>query len=144
MTADEIISTLGLVPHPEGGWYRETWRADVADGARPVGTAIYYLLSADQRSHWHRVDADEIWHYHAGAPLELRIAKTADGPAAAYRLGHDLTEGARPQFVVKANYWQAARPLGDWTLVSCTVSPGFLFDGFEMAPPDFDIPGSEG
>lgn len=142
MNPDEIIRMLALTPHPEGGWYRETWRADAADGARPAGTAIYYLLTAGQRSHWHRVDADEIWNFNAGAPLELCIAETSVGPSAAHRLGPDLTNGERPQIVVPAHHWQAARPLGDWTLVSCTVSPGFLFERFEMAPAGFDIPGT--
>ncbi|ANB34247.1 putative cupin superfamily sugar epimerase [Rhodovulum sulfidophilum] len=140
MTAEEIIATLGLAPHPEGGWYRETWVAPAAPGGRPSGTAIYYLLTEGQRSHWHRVDADEIWLYHAGDPLELSLAATAAGPARELVLGPDLTAGARPQAVVPAGQWQAARPLGAWTLVSCTVSPGFRFEGFEMAPPDFDIP----
>ncbi|MBL3559523.1 cupin domain-containing protein [Rhodovulum sulfidophilum] len=140
MTAEEIIATLGLAPHPEGGWYRETWVAPAGPGGRPSGTAIYYLLTEGQRSHWHRVDADEIWLYHAGDPLELSLAATAAGPARELVLGPDLAAGARPQAVVPAGQWQAARPLGAWTLVSCTVSPGFRFEGFEMAPPDFDIP----
>ena len=93
MTPDDIIRMLALNPHPEGGWYRETWRAHAADGARPAGTAIYYLLAAWQRSHWHRVDADEIWHFHAGVPLELRIAETSVGPSASHRLGPDLANG---------------------------------------------------
>ncbi|MCE8418834.1 cupin domain-containing protein [Rhodovulum sulfidophilum] len=140
MTAEEIIATLGLAPHPEGGWYRETWVAPAGPGGRSSGTAIYYLLTEGQRSHWHRVDADEIWLYHAGDPLELSLAATAAGPARELVLGPDLAAGARPQAVVPAGHWQAARPLGAWTLVSCTVSPGFRFEGFEMAPPDFDIP----
>ncbi|MBK1634132.1 cupin domain-containing protein [Rhodovulum adriaticum] len=141
MTAQEIIQALNLSPHPEGGWYRETWRAPAENGARPAGTAIHYLLEAGQRSHWHRVDADEIWHFHAGGPLELRIAADAAGPARAHLLGADLGAGQHPQLIVPAHHWQAARPLGDWVLVGCTVSPGFLFEGFEMAPPGFDIPG---
>ncbi|TCO70467.1 cupin domain-containing protein [Rhodovulum euryhalinum] len=144
MTADEIIATLGLTPHPEGGWYRETWRAAAEDGARPAGTAIYYLLAEGQQSHWHRVDAAEIWHFHAGAPLELCLAETAAGPAMAHRLGPDLARGERPQIVVPAHHWQAACPLGAWTLVGCTVSPGFTFQGFEMAPEGFDIPRATG
>ncbi|WP_414897418.1 cupin domain-containing protein [Rhodovulum sp. YEN HP10] len=140
MTAEEIIATLGLTPHPEGGWYRETWIAPAGPGDRPSGTAIYYLLTEGQRSHWHRVDADEIWLYHAGDPLELNLAETAAGPARDLVLGPDLAAGARPQAVVPAGHWQAARPLGAWTLVSCTVSPGFRFEGFEMAPQGFDIP----
>lgn len=141
MTAEQIIAILGLAPHPEGGWYRETWRAAAGDGARPAGTAIYYLLAEGQRSHWHRVDADEIWLYHAGDPLELRVAPDAAGPAAARVLGADLVAGARPQIMVPAHHWQAARPLGAWTLASCTVSPGFCFEGFEMASSGFEIPG---
>ncbi|MBL3554110.1 cupin domain-containing protein [Rhodovulum sulfidophilum] len=140
MTAEEIIATLGLAPHPEGGWYRETWVAPAGPGGRSSGTAIYYLLTEGQRSHWHRVDADEIWLYYAGDPLELSLAATEAGPARDLVLGPDLAAGARPQAVVPAGQWQAARPLGAWTLVSCTVSPGFRFEGFEMAPPDFDIP----
>ncbi|MCB1338135.1 MAG: cupin domain-containing protein [Maritimibacter sp.] len=141
MTADEIIATLGLVRHPEGGWFRETWRAEAAPGARAAGTAIYFLLKAGERSHWHRVDAAEIWLFHAGSPLTLRIAATEAGPATAHSLGPDLAAGARPQIVVPAQHWQAAESTGAYTLVSCTVSPGFDFDGFELAPPGFDIPG---
>lgn len=138
MTADEILATLGLAPHPEGGWYRETWRAP-GDG-RPSGTAILFLLKAGERSHWHRVDATEIWHFHAGAPLVLRIAEIAEGPARPHRLGTDLVT-ERPQIIVPPGHWQAAESTGDWTLVSCTVSPGFTFEGFELAPPGLEIPG---
>ena len=141
MTAAEIIGLLRLVPHPEGGWYRQTWIAEAAPGARPVGTAILYLLEDGASSHWHRVDAVEIWHWHAGAPMELRIADTAAGPARRLLLGADLAAGQMPQAIVPAGHWQAARPLGGWALVGCTVSPGFRFDGFELAPPGFDIPG---
>lgn len=140
MTAEDIIAALGLKPHPEGGWYRETWRAPAEGNTRPAGTAIYYLLAEGQRSHWHRVDADEVWLFHAGDPLELRLAAQSEGPAEARVLGPDLAAGARPQIVVPAHHWQAARPLGAWTLVSCTVSPGFRFEGFEMAEKGFDIP----
>ncbi|MBL4543781.1 MAG: cupin domain-containing protein [Rhodobacteraceae bacterium] len=141
MTAAEIARILGLAPHPEGGWYRETWRAAAAgDGARPVGSCIYYLLAAGERSHWHRVDATEIWHFHAGSALRLRLADTARGPARAALLGADLAAGQVPQIVVPADAWQSAEPLGDWTLVGCTVCPGFVFDVFELAPPGFDIP----
>lgn len=139
MTADDIIRTLGLSPHPEGGHYRQTWMAE-ATGGRPAGTAIYYLLRAGEESHWHRVDAAEIWHYYAGAPLVLRIAETEAGPAVAHRLGPDLAGGERPQVLVPPHHWQAARPTGDWTLVGCTVSPAFRFEGFELAAPGFDIP----
>ena len=137
MTADEIITRLGLQPHPEGGHYRQTW---VADGpGRPSGTCIYFLLAAGERSHWHRVDATEIWLYHAGAPLVLSLAETEAGPATDHVLTPDLDAGA-PQCIVPENHWQAARSTGDWTLVSCTVSPGFQFEGFELAPTGFDIP----
>ena len=120
--------------HPEGGHYVETWRASAADGERPSGTAIYFLLRAGERSEWHRVDAAETWHFYAGAPLELSIAP-GDGITGAthHRLGIDLAAGERPQIVVPAGDWQAARTLGDWTLVGCTVSPGFRFEGFELA-----------
>lgn len=136
MTADWIIAELGLERHPEGGWYRQTW---VADGAeRPSGTCIYFLLQKGERSHWHRVDAVEIWHFYAGAPLILRMAE-ADR-AEAMVLGPNLEKGERPQGVVPANWWQSAETTGEWTLVGCTVSPGFRFEGFELAPPGFDIP----
>lgn len=130
MTAAEIIALLDLAPHPEGGWYRQTFRDPVEDGAgRPGSTAIYFLLEAGQESRWHRViDAAEVWHFHAGAPLLLTIGRTA------HQLGVDLAAGERPQAVVPANVWQKARSLGDWTLVSCTVAPGFEFERFEMAP----------
>ncbi|MEL6793550.1 MAG: cupin domain-containing protein [Pseudomonadota bacterium] len=134
--AREIIDLLGLEPHPEGGWYRETWRADAAAGERAAGTAIYYLLEAEQFSHWHRVDAAEVWLWHAGAPLALTLSP--DGHDAEARLlGPELAQGQRPQAIVPANWWQTAASLGRFTLVSCTVSPGFEFDGFEMAPPDW-------
>ena len=140
MTADDIIQKLDLQPHPEGGWYRQTWAA--ANGPRPTGTCIYFLLKAGERSHWHRVDADEIWLYHAGAPLLLRLSETTDGPATPVTLGPDLTANQHPQVIVPANAWQAAVSEGGWTLVSCTVSPGFQFEGFELAPKGFDIPDS--
>lgn len=136
MTADEIITRLALAPHPEGGHYRQTWVA--TNEGRPTGTCIYFLLKADERSHWHRVDATEIWLYHAGAPLILSIAETVAGPATDLMLTPDLTKGA-PQIIVPENHWQAAASTGDYTLVSCTVSPGFTFDGFTLAPPGIDI-----
>ena len=139
MTADEIIALLGLAPHPEGGHYRQTWIEDGPSG-RPAGTCIYFLLKAGERSHWHRVDAAEIWHHYAGAPLILRIAADAAGPAAHLRLGPDLGAGARPQAIVPKDHWQAARSTGDYTLVSCVVAPGFRFDGFTLAAPGFTIP----
>lgn len=137
MTADEIIRTLGLERHPEGGWFKETWRAE--NEGRPTGTCIYFLLAAGEASHWHRVDAAEIWLYHAGAPLVLSLSETDEGPAAEHLLTPDLSRG-RPQIVIPEGQWQAARSTGDWTLVSCTVSPGFQFEGFELAAPGFDIP----
>lgn len=137
MTADQIIEHLGLQQHPEGGWYKETWRAE--NDGRPTGTCIYFLLKGDERSHWHRVDAVEIWLYHAGAPLVLSMAASDAGPAQDHLLTPDLTKGA-PQLVVPEGHWQAARSTGDYTLVSCTVSPGFQFEGFELAAPGFDIP----
>ncbi|MEL6521174.1 MAG: cupin domain-containing protein [Pseudomonadota bacterium] len=139
MTGPEIIERLGLARHPEGGWYRQTWIAQAGPDDRPAGTCIYFLLQAGEQSHWHRVDATEIWHYYAGAPLRLRISADANGPAVGYLLGPDLTAGQEPQVIVPTHHWQSADSLGDWTLVGCTVSPGFQFDGFELAAPDFDI-----
>jgi predicted cupin superfamily sugar epimerase len=137
MTAQEIIDLLDLAPHPEGGHFRQTW---VADGpGRPVGTCIYFLLAAGERSHWHKVDATEIWLFHTGAPLILSLSATDAGPATDELLTPDLQAG-RPQIIVPANHWQAAATTGDYTLVSCTVSPGFQFDGFTLAPSGFDIP----
>lgn len=134
--ADRIIARLGLAPHPEGGWYRETWAGPQVNG-RASGTAILFLLKSGERSHWHRVDADEIWLYHAGAPLILSLGTTS---AQDFRLGPDVLADEMPQVIVPAGHWQAARSTGDWTLVSCTVSPGFRFAGFELAEPGFDLP----
>ncbi|OWU81385.1 cupin domain-containing protein [Phaeobacter sp. 22II1-1F12B] len=139
MTADQIIARLNLTPHPEGGHYRQTWIAD--NDGRPTGTCIYFLLKSGEASHWHRVDATEIWLYHSGAPLVLSIAEKETGPAVDHLLTPDLTEG-EPQLIVPENHWQAARSTGDFTLVSCTVSPGFDFAGFTLAEPGFDIPRS--
>lgn len=127
---------LDLAPHPEGGWYKETWRASAEPGGRATGTAIYYLLEAEQFSHWHRVDAAEIWLWHAGAPLALTLSPNGHD-AETQILGTELAQGQRPQIVIPPNWWQTAASLGRYTLVSCTVSPGFEFDGFEMAPPDW-------
>jgi predicted cupin superfamily sugar epimerase len=138
MTAEEIIALLELAPHPEGGHYRQTWQAEGA--GRPAGTCIYFLLTAGERSHWHRVDAAEIWHFYGGAPLVLSLSATAEGPRADHVLGSDLAAGQRPQLVVPVHHWQSARSAGDWTLAGCTVSPGFRFEGFELAAPGFDIP----
>lgn len=135
-TARDIIDRLGLQPHPEGGWYRETWRAEAAEGARAAGTAIYYLLDVGDHSHWHRVDAAEIWHWYAGAPLSLTVSPNGHD-AEAWVLGPEILAGQMPQRIVPKDWWQCATSLGGWTLVGCTVSPGFTFDGFEMAAPDW-------
>lgn len=134
VTPDDIIGLLDLRPHPEGGHYVETWRGAPDDDGRPAGTAIYYLLRAGERSHWHRVDATEIWMFHAGGPLALDIAVGGETTQRTV-LGPDLAGGERPQQVVPDGAWQCAAPLGSWTLVSCAVTPGFTFDGFELAPP---------
>jgi len=140
VTADEIIATLGLQPHPEGGCYIETFR-DANGSERGHSTAIYYLLKAGERSHWHRVkDAAEVWHFYAGSPLRLRLAKDGEAMREVI-LGVDLRNGERPQAVVVANEWQSAESLGDFTLIGCTVAPGFEFSKFEMAPPGWE-PGS--
>ncbi|WP_027581848.1 cupin domain-containing protein [Bradyrhizobium sp. Ai1a-2] len=132
-TAAEIIAQLGLKPHPEGGHYRETFRDDATDaGGRSRSTAIYFLLARGERSHWHRVDAVEIWHYYAGDALTLRIAD-ASGQRE-IRLGPDLAAGEVPQAIVPGHAWQAAECTGDWTLVGCTVAPAFEFAKFELAP----------
>jgi len=137
MTPEEIIRHLDLAPHPEGGHFRQTWVAE--NDGRPSGTCIYFLLRAGERSQWHRVDATEIWLYHSGAPLILSLAETTDGPAQDHLLTPDLSKGA-PQIIVPEHHWQAAATTGAYTLVSCTVSPGFQFEGFELAEPGFDIP----
>lgn len=133
--AASIIAALGLARHPEGGWYRETWRAEAASGERAAGTAILFLLEAGQRSHWHRVDAAELWLWHAGHPLDLWIADEDSPRRQHIRLGGDVLAGYSPQGLVPANRWQAAEATQGWALVSCTVTPGFEFDGFELAPP---------
>jgi predicted cupin superfamily sugar epimerase len=135
--AREIIARLGLEPHPEGGWFRETWRAGAAPGERAGATAIHFLLEEGQHSHWHKVDAAELWLWHAGHPLALDIAPEAAAPASRGVLGGDVLSGQSPQLLVPPHHWQAAQPLGGWTLVSCVVSPGFEFSGFELAPPDW-------
>ena len=137
-TAGTVIAKLGLEPHPEGGHYRETWRAAARAGARPPATAILYLLAAGERSAWHRVDATEVWLFHAGDPLELSIAGADDAAPARHVLGTEVVEDEQPQVVVPAGSWQAARTLGGWTLVSCVVSPGFRFEGFELAAPGWE------
>ncbi|MEO1549827.1 MAG: cupin domain-containing protein [Pseudomonadota bacterium] len=132
--AQNLIETLDLGPHPEGGWYRQTWVAEVQEGQRPAGTAIYYLLEEGQRSHWHKVDATEIWHWYAGAEMHLSLAAQDAGPVETHLLSNAFADGARPQVIVPTGWWQSARPVGGWSLVGCTVSPGFQFDGFELAP----------
>lgn len=139
LTAEDVIRILGLKPHPEGGHYRETFRDDRGDGARAASTAIYFLLAAGEVSHWHRVDAAEVWHWHAGAPLMLSIAPPK-GAAVDHRIGPDLAAGERPQGIVPAGYWQSAKSLGGWTLVGCTVAPGFTFETFELAEKSFAPP----
>jgi predicted cupin superfamily sugar epimerase len=139
LTARDVIAMLDLQPHPEGGHYRETFRDERGDGARAASTAIYFLLAAGEISHWHRVDAAELWHWHAGAPLILSIAPPG-APAAELILGAALAAGERPQGIVPAGHWQSARSLGAWTLVGCTVAPGFLFEKFELAGPGMNPP----
>jgi predicted cupin superfamily sugar epimerase len=134
LSAAEVISLLGLAPHPEGGHFRETFRDHRIVDGRAASTAIYFLLAAGERSHWHKVDAVETWHYYAGTPLALEIAANSKGPVERVTLGPDLAAGERPQAIVPAHAWQAARSLGDWTLVGCTVAPSFEFSGFEPAP----------
>jgi predicted cupin superfamily sugar epimerase len=134
--ADRLIATLDLKPHPEGGYYRETFRDTAQMGGRANSTAIYFLLKAGEISRWHRVDAVEIWHWHKGAPLELTISE--NGKTRALRLGNNIEAGERPQGVVPKGAWQMAKSLGAYTLVGCTVAPGFEVSGFEMAPEGFN------
>jgi predicted cupin superfamily sugar epimerase len=145
--ADEIIERLGLSPHPEGGHYRQTWAAPAGADGRAGATCIYFLLKSGQRSHWHRVDADELWLWHAGDRLTLHISPDAQGPAKSVTLGPDVLAGEVPQALVPKDDWQATEApetgVHGYTLVSCIVSPGFTFDGFTLAAPDFDIPRAE-
>lgn len=136
MDADAIIELLNMKPHPEGGYFAETFR-DPEGGTRAHSTAIYYLLKEGERSHWHRVDAAEIWHWYAGGPLALSLYKDGGTPEMRM-LGQNLDAGERPQVVIPTRVWQAAEPLGLWTLVGCTVAPGFEFSGFEMAEPGWN------
>jgi uncharacterized protein len=138
--AKDVIEALGLRAHPEGGWYAETWRAPSVAARRPTASAILYLLAAGERSHWHRVDAAEVWQISAGDPLELRVWAEGDAATTVHRLSTAVTTGSVVQVVVPAGSWQAARSLGAWTLVGCIVTPGFSFDGFELAPPDWEPP----
>lgn len=137
LSAAEVVRLLELEPHPEGGSFRETYRDPEIDaGGRSRSTAIYFLLAAGEVSAWHRVDAAEAWHHYAGAPLALTVSQNGHD-ADSHRLGPELLFGQRPQFVVPAGWWQSAETLGAWTLVGCTVAPGFEFSGFELAPPDW-------
>jgi predicted cupin superfamily sugar epimerase len=143
MDADEIITQLGLQPHPEGGHFSETWRHESGTAERGAGTSIYYLLRHGESDPWHRLDAAEVWHYYAGDPLRLAIAPpSGDELEAAQVLGPDIGAGQRPQIVVPASHWQSARTLGEWTLVGCTVSPAFSWEGFELAKPGWE-PGAD-
>src|SRR5690242_16271643 len=133
LSAADVIRLLDLAPHPEGGHFRETFRdTRRVDGGRAASTAIYFLLARDERSHWHRLDAVEVWHWHAGAPLTLAMAPHAAAPVTRLRLGPDLATGDHAQAIVPAHVWQAAESLGEWTLVGCTMAPGFEFSGFEL------------
>ena len=137
LSAAEVIALLELERHPEGGWYRQTFADAAPDGARHHSTAIYYLLEGEDLSAWHRVDAAEVWHWHAGAPLRLRLSHE-DKVIDEHILGPDLRSAERPQVVVPRHCWQTAKSLGAWTLVGCTVAPGFQFSGFEMAERDWE------
>lgn len=139
--ARQLIAKLGLSPHPEGGWYKETWRAPALSDERSGGTAILFLLEVGQRSHWHKVDATEIWFWHAGHPLHLSTAPEEGANVNHIRLGSDIMAAQRPQGIVPANYWQAAHADQGWALVSCTVTPGFEFSGFTLAPPGWSPQG---
>jgi predicted cupin superfamily sugar epimerase len=138
LSADEVIRLLDLAPHPEGGHYRETFRDSSQVDGRAASTAVYYLLREGEVSRWHRVDASEVWHWYAGAALELTVSGGED--SVSHSLGPDLKAGERPQAVVPAHAWQTARSLGDWTLIGCTVAPGFEFSGFELAPEGWEPP----
>jgi predicted cupin superfamily sugar epimerase len=135
LTAMDVVLNLGLEPHPEGGYFRETFRDErLVEGGRPASTAIYFLLTSGQRSHWHRIDAVEIWHFYAGDPLVLEVTESDSGAVARTTLGPDIMAGHQPQVIVPTGAWQAAESLGFWTLVGCTVAPGFAFENFELAP----------
>ena len=134
LSAAEVIRLLDLRPHPEGGHFRETFRDQLTvNGGRAASTVIYFLLGRGERSRWHRIDTVEVWLYHTGAPLALEIVASEASPVERLTLGPDLVSGARPQAIVPAHAWQSAQSLGDWTLASCTVAPGFEFRGFEVA-----------
>jgi predicted cupin superfamily sugar epimerase len=137
-SARNVIEALDMQAHPEGGWYSETWRAAAPDGERPHGSAILYLLTTGDRSHWHRLDADEVWQHSAGDPLELRVWAEGQAAITVHHLAGDIAGGSVVQAVVPAGAWQAARALGAWTLVGCIVTPAFEFAGFELAAPDWE------
>jgi predicted cupin superfamily sugar epimerase len=138
MTAEDLIAALDLAPHPEGGWYRETFRSAAEPGERAAATAVYYVMAAGQRSHWNRVDADEMWLWHGGDSLDLTIGESDAGPVRTVRLGGRVGEGERPQVIVPAGCWQAAEPVAGreagYTFLSCIVAPAFEFAGYELAP----------
>ena len=141
-SAGALIEQLGLAAHPEGGWYRETWRGDAGPDGRASGTAIIFLLRNGEASHWHTVDAAELWLWQAGDPVELRLAASDEGPARSVILGSDVAAGQHLQGLVAPGEWQAARPYGapvhGYSLVSCVVVPGFDFTGFVLAPPRWE------
>lgn len=142
LDVDTLLSRLRLQPHPEGGWFAQTWCGATGPGGRPTGSAILYLLLAGQRSHWHRLDVDEVWHFNDGDPMEHRLVR-GDGTTAVSVLGPcSSVGGAVAQVFVPAGSWQAARPLGAWSAVGCSTAPGFTMDGFELAPPGWEPAGS--
>ncbi|MEM8745080.1 MAG: cupin domain-containing protein [Actinomycetota bacterium] len=138
VTPADIIERLGMSPHPEGGHYVETWRGAPGADGRAIGTAIHFLLQRGERSHWHRVDADEMWIHNAGSGIELSLAPSDAGPVDVHRLSGELDADGAAQVLVPAGSWQAARPVGEWGLVTCVVVPGFDFDGFELAAPGWE------
>ena len=129
-----LIKTLGMTPHPEGGWHLDTWQPEWTGGTRPGISAIYYLLEEGQSSHWHRIDCDETWYFHAGAPLLCQTAASEGDTPRDHWLGLDVVAGQRPSHYIPRGVWQASFAVKGWTLVSCVVSPAFTFDGWEMAP----------
>ena len=138
MTAQQLIDALKLAPHPEGGWYRETWRAPAEAGQRAAASAVLYVIARGRRSHWNRVDAHEIWLWHSGDPVDVSIAETDAGPSRTVRLGGRVERGEQPQLVIPSGQWQAGEPApggeAGYTLISCIVAPAFEFGGFELAP----------
>jgi hypothetical protein len=139
MTATELIRTLNLAPHPEGGWYRETYRSSAEPGQRRAATAVYYVIQPGERSRWNRVDADEMWLWHAGDPLDLMIAESDSATPRTVRLGGQVGEGEQPQVIIPKRQWQSAAPVADgragYTFLSCIVAPAFDFAGYELAEP---------